>query len=265
MQWPLEKCIGAETEAQAVAGHDIRLWDFETASWHKITPENALKWSCIAVAFARRRAERTKRPIAVLLVAVGGAPAEAFLSEETMAAVDSNLKQVYPHLFKIVRNRKQIDTNEDFPCKWCAQEYRSRINEESKWWGLAAINRAAISKIKHLHFNGILWYQGESNATTGVGERDGEPLPVEYMEETIRASVQELRGGKKTPMLVVGLPVMNREWGPYRSLQKKVCDDTGCVFLDTYAAGLGDMNNVHPTDKVPFAEMAVEAATKVLG
>ena len=52
---------------------------------------------------------------------------------------------------------------------------------------------------------------------------------------------------------------MNRPWGPYRAAQKKICEEKGCIFVDTFAAGLGDMNDVHPRDKVPFAELAIKA------
>jgi len=34
----------------------------------------------------------------------------------------------------------------------------------------------------------------------------------------------------------------------------------GAVYVDTFAAGLGDPNDVHPRDKIPFAELAARAA-----
>ena len=33
----------------------------------------------------------------------------------------------------------------------------------------------------------------------------------------------------------------------------------GAIFVDTFAAGLGEMNDVHPCDKIPFAELAINA------
>lgn len=42
----------------------------------------------------------------------------------------------------------------------------------------------------------------------------------------------------------------------------KVARGKGCIFVDTFAAGLGDMNDVHPRNKIPFAELAVEALKK---
>ena len=59
--------------------------------------------------------------------------------------------------------------------------------------------------------------------------------------------------------VLMGLPKMNRPWEQYRAVQKQVADETGAIFVDTFAAGLGEMNDVHPRDKVAFAEIAIKA------
>jgi len=60
---------------------------------------------------------------------------------------------------------------------------------------------------------------------------------------------------------MMGLPKMNRPWEQYRAVQKQVCDETGVIFVDTFAAGLGDPNDVHPRDKTVFADLAAKAAS----
>lgn len=264
MFWPLGRCSKANEEAAATANVDIRLWDFMSNKWHKITPANAKQWSAMGVSFALRRAQATGKPIAILYVAAGGASTEAFLSEEVMAAMDKNGKQKYPNLLKIVTNRKQIHENEDYPCKWCAREYPKRKNNktEAYWWALNKLYREGIAKVKHLPIDGVLWYQGESNATVNISP--DKPLADDYMLETLLAAIETLRPTDKTPFLMVGLPIMNRPWEPYRAAQQKACRMTGATYLDTFGAKLGEMNNVHPVNKIPFAEMAAEAAAKLL-
>ena len=61
---------------------------------------------------------------------------------------------------------------------------------------------------------------------------------------------------------MMGLPKMNRPWKPYRAAQKKVCEEAGVIYVDTFGAGLGDMHDVHPRDKVPFAELAIKALVR---
>ena len=36
-------------------------------------------------------------------------------------------------------------------------------------------------------------------------------------------------------------------------------EETGATFVDTFAAGLGEMNDVHPRDKTVFADIAAKA------
>ena len=116
-----------------------------------------------------------------------------------------------------------------------------------------------VKRIKEsgVNIDGILWYQGESNATTCVAPDT--PTDRDYQLETLRALVSELRGDRKIPFIVMGLPKMNRPWEQYRAVQREVCDEMGVIFVDTFAAGLGDPNDVHPRDKIPFAELAVKA------
>ncbi len=264
MFWPLGRCVGADAEAAATARHDIRLWDFVSGQWRRLTPANAKEWSAVAVSFALRRAEASGKPIAVLLVDVGGAPTEAFLPEPVMAAVDAEGKARFPTLCRIVTNRKPLGDNEDLPRSWCKTVYAARQNAEAGGWGVSVLYDKGIGRLRHLPLTGILWYQGESNASVAIGGEPDAPLPEGYMEETLRAVVLALRPNPQTPFLMMGLPVMNRPWGPYRALQKKVCAETGAIYLDTFAAGLGDPKNIHPTNKIPFAEMAAKAAEKAL-
>ena len=126
-----------------------------------------------------------------------------------------------------------------------------------------------VKRIKEsgVNIDGILWYQGESNATACTTP-DG-PTPSDYQLETLRALVAELRAVNqglratshepRTTFLMMGLPKMNRPWEPYRAAQRKVCEETGAVYVDAFGAGLGDERDVHPRDKTAFAELAIGA------
>ena len=206
----------------------------------------------------------TGKVIGMLYVAAGGAPTESFLSEQTMCAMGKDGKPLYPHLAAIATNRHRLDQNKDFPCAWVAREYpRRRTNrEEACWWPVSLMYDYGIKRIKggEVQIDGILWYQGESNATTCVAP--DKPTDRDYQLETLRALVSELRGDKKIPFIMMGLPKMNRPWEQYRAVQKQVCDETGAIFVDTFAAGLGEMNDVHPRDKTAFADLAAKAVPK---
>ena len=244
---------------------NVWLWDFNDGHSRKVTPQNwGLYKSAFGISFAIRRAEATGKAIFILYVAAGGAPTESFLSEATMCAIGKDGKPLYPHLAAIATNRHRLDQNKDFPCKWVAREYpRRRANkEEAYWWPVSKMYDHGIKYVKEsgIKVDGILWYQGESNATTCVAPDT--PTDRDYQLETLRALVAELRGDRKIPFIMMGLPKMNRPWEPYRAVQKRVCEETGATFVDTFAAGLGDMNDVHPRDKAAFADLAARAASQ---
>ena len=240
----------------------IYFWDFNDGSWTRLAPANALGKCAFGVSFAIRRAEKTGKAIQMLYVAAGGAPTESFLSEQTMCAVGKDGKPRYPHLAAIATNRHRLDQNADFPCAWVAREYPRRRGDKSEafWWPVSAMFDAGIKNARQLGFDGILWYQGESNATRCVAPEA--PLPAGYIEETLRAVIAELRGDRKIPFVMMGLPKMNRPWEPYRAAQKKVCAETGATFVDSFAAGLGEMNDVHPRDKTAFADLAIQVLAR---
>ena len=249
-------------EMARLAKCEIHFWDFNDGKWIHLTPENALRKSAFGVSFAIRRAEATGKAVGMLYVAAGGAPTESFLSEQTMCAIGKDGKPLYPALAAIATNRHRLDQNKDFPCKWVAREYpRRRANkEEAYWWPVSLMYDKGIKLIKDgkIQIDGILWYQGESNATTCVAPDT--PTPSAYQEETLRALVSELRGERQIPFVLMGLPKMNRPWEPYRAVQKKVAEETGAIFVDTFAAGLGEMHDVHPRDKTAFADLAAKAS-----
>ncbi len=252
-------------EMARLAKVNVWLWDFNDGHSRKVTPQNwGLYKSAFGISFAIRRAEATGKAIFILYVAAGGAPTESFLSEATMCAIGKDGKPLYPHLAAIATNRHRLDLNKDFPCKWVAREYpRRRGNsEEAYWWPVSKMYDHGIKRIKDggIKVDGILWYQGESNATTCVAPDTA--LPSDYMEETLRAVVAELRGDRKIPFIMMGLPKMGRPWEPYRAAQKKVCEETGVIYVDTFGAGLGDMHDVHPRDKTVFADLAIKALEK---
>lgn len=253
-----------KSEMERLKKVDVYFWDFNTGKTIRLTPKNALDKSAFGVSFAIRRAEQTKKKIYMLYVAAGGAPTESFLSESTMCAVDGNGKPVYPKLAAIATNRRRLDKNRDFPCAWVAREYpRRRGNKsEAHWWPVSKMYDNGIKEIRRRRYpiTGVLWYQGESNATTCVNP--DVPTPRDYQEETLRAVVDELRGGYGIPFVMIGLPKMNRPWEQYREVQKKIAKEKGVIFVDTFAAGLGDMRDVHPRDKIPFAELAVEVVNR---
>lgn len=255
---PEEKARVAKELAQ-LDEVDIRFWDFNDRSWTKLDSRSPIAREKCAngISFAIRRAQRAKRPVCILYVAAGGAPTEAFLSRKLMCALGEDGRPKYPHLRKIALNPHSLDANDDFPCQWCKSEYPRRKGKaaEAAWWPISRMYEEGVRLVEHLPLSGVYWYQGESNATRNVAP--DEPLDNDYMLETNLAAIEQLRGNRKIPFVMMGLPKMNRPWAPYRAAQKLACERLGAIYIDSFAAGLGDERNVHPRNKIPFAELVI--------
>lgn len=74
--------------------------DLETGEWVSADPESVLKFTAVGYFFARALYEQYQVPIGLIKAAVGGSPAEAWLSEKAL--------KTYPHYEAI--NRKYRDT-----------------------------------------------------------------------------------------------------------------------------------------------------------
>lgn len=256
-----EEKARVEKELAQLDKVDIRFWDFNDGQWTKLTSTTPLAREKCAngISFAIRRALKTKKQICILYVAAGGAPTEAFLSEQVMCAVGPDGQPKYPNLCRIATNRHQINANDDFPCAWCKREFPRRKGKavEAAWWPVSLMYDKGVKLVENLPLTGIYWYQGESNATRNIAP--DEPLADDYMLETNLAIIDQLRGDRKIPFVMMGLPKLNRPWEPYRAAQKKACEEKGAIFIDSFAAGLGDERDVHPRNKIPFAELVMKS------
>lgn len=69
--------------------------------WSSVTPETILPMSAVGYYFAQELYDQYKVPIGLIEAAVGGAPIEAFLSENTL--------QSYPRYDEIIKQNKEIN------------------------------------------------------------------------------------------------------------------------------------------------------------
>jgi sialate O-acetylesterase len=113
---------------------------------------------------------------------------------------------------------------------------------------------AGVRRILPFPVRGILWYQGESNATIdgGSGPAVSREINREKFESLIR-SWREGWGDEELPFYFVQLPGLNRDWEEFREMQREVSrriPGTGMVVtLDA-----GHPTDVHPRNKRPVGE-----------
>jgi len=229
---------------------DVSKWDasvldkinnleFLEGAWKSCTPENAADFSAVGYYFGKRLNENLNVPIGLIQVSVGGAPIEAFIDRKTL--------ELDPRLVDVLYNWKQ----NDFIMDWCRQ--RAALNLSLSNDALqrhpfepAYIYEAGISQFAGMPVQGVIWYQGESNAHN-----------AEHYEAAFPALVQSWRkafNNTEMPFYFAQLSSISRpSWPHFRDVQRRLSHSvthSGMVVT----SDLGDSLNVHPIRKREVGE-----------
>ena len=228
-------------------------------AWLRVTPANAGGLSALGVMFGEGLARQAPQaPVGIIELAVGGAPAEAFAP----ACVLARQHEILP----VLAARLPADELDVYRPAWPKARMRQNLSGVPREARLAVphpfapetIWEGALAALGELPVEGVLWYQGESNASTALSATDDDPLPAPYIRQSLEIVVDALRlGDARRPILMVELVgKMNRPWAPYRAAQREIAAERNVALIPT--DDLGDPNNVHPKDKAPIAERALK-------
>ena len=287
MLLPLARAADSRREIAAAARPALRLFSLEAAaggdrgaysreqlaalepgrfgrgSWQRCTPASAADFSAVGYCFAATLATALDVPVGVICVAVGGTPAEAWVSREALAADPATRPLVAGDWLA-----------NPALAGWCAE--RARDNLAPSLAGGATVPRdavgpahpfkpgfmweAGVAPLVPLAIRGVCWYQGESNADS--------PTRVAQHEAIFPVLVAEWRRafGRELPFGIVQLPGIDRpDWPAFREGQRRLAEripGTGLVIT----IDLGDRKDVHPGDKRPVGErLAAWALASVYG
>lgn len=218
-----------------------RLEYYRPASWRGASPEE-MDYSAIAYHFARELRDSLKVPVGIIINAVGGAPAEAWIDRETLET-------------KLPAILRQWRTN-DFIMPWVRQ--RASENLALRDQPLARhpyaptyLYDTGIRPIATLPLSGVLWYQGESNAHNVEAHELLFPLLVASWRQT---------WGESLPFYYVQLSSMNRpSWPHFRDSQRRLARPAeGVEMVVSLDYGLPD--DVHPRIKYPIGHRLAQLA-----
>lgn len=277
MHWPLNKSLSGKEEIPRSANSTIRLLNrrrtipggknplnerdmarcsveqFYKGEWDVCSPETSSDFSGVAYYFAKTLQTQLQVPVGIINVSIGGTTCEAFTSEQSL------LKN--PYLRNQVASNDYWFNNEN-----CAEWPRSRAKQQfGDWLGNpngplpghpfepSFLYKSAISPLGEFAIKGIIWYQGESNAT---GADFQNAIPKRQVRAGLETLIydwrQQFRQGD-LPFYYVQLPGCNRSWMTFREMQfdvsREVPNSGMIVTID-----VGQSTNVHPTNKQPVGE-----------
>jgi|GEM_PF-61523 len=222
---------------------------YNTPQWKACTSETAAPFSAIGYHFARELQDSLQCPIGVVCNAIGGSGIESWIDRTTLEYEMPNILRDWTH--------------NDFIQDWVRGRAEKNMGE-----GHAALQRhpyqpsylyeASIQELKALPINGVVWYQGESNAHC-----------VESYEQMFHLLLKSWRKTWQQPNLpffYVQLSSLNRpSWPWFRDSQRRLMDTEQHIGM-AVSTDLGDSLDVHPRNKRPIGHrLALWALHDVYG
>lgn len=192
--------------------------------WESPNSENTKSWSAISVYFAEELRKATKVPIGIICCAQGSSNIEAWIDKDF--AVRHSLTQ------------------------YCGKDYPS-THIYSNYKNTSSLFESMLSQIIGYKIKGVIWYQGEANAKTGIAKS---------YRHLLTGLIQCWREKWNDPDLAFGivqLPNYNykeasgstdQSWAIVRQAQKEVCKETPMSVM-AITIGIGDDSNIHPKNK----------------
>lgn len=224
--------------------------------WRPAARGTVENFSAIAWWTGRMLHERSGEPIGLVENAVGGSGTEAWLPQE---AIES--REMYRETFG-----KEWLRSEKIGA-WARERARQNLGEREEGnhpYKPGYLFETGVRGFAGFSFEGVLWYQGETNA---------EVNDVEWNRSLIVDLVEGWRSGLGDPGLpfyLVQLPriggndPLRRYWPEYRRAQAEAARSLkGVVLVETQDLGW-ESSDVHPPDKLPVAKRLAGAAMKGL-
>jgi len=229
--------------------------DVAAEPWTTCTPESVREFSAVAYFFGRHLEEKLGVPIGLIEASWGGTPAETWTSQRALAA-DASLMPVYAEWAQMNDGaaRHQLERAKVLE-RWHSDVERAKAegkeppgfpwepNIDNSWMPSGLFN-AMIAPLTRLPIRGVIWYQGESNAS---GERA--PLYARLFETMIQ-DWRHAWGESDLPFLFVQLANFKAEgakWPELREAQRQTLAlaNTGmAVTID-----IGTSDDIHPKNK----------------
>lgn len=191
-------------------------------SWQASSPTSVSEFSAVAYFFARDIQKHHNVPIGIIQAAYSGAPAESWVSGPSLRTMPD-----YDSVVKIISSKPGRPQNSHIP---------------------TVLYNAMIHPLIQYNIRGVIWYQGEGNASRAHQYKSLFPLLIHDW--------RQLWNNKNMPFYFVQLANFKEavtvpgesDWAELREAQLKTLSlpHTGMAV----AIDLGDVKDIHPKNKL---------------
>ena len=224
---------------------------FVPGPWQECTPESAAEFSAIGYYFARELNEKLGVPIGLIHNAVGGSNTESWIDRITL--------EFHPEFVDMFEDWLHNEQVQDW-CRMRAADNLKNSDNPNQLHPFAPsyLFGTGIRPLEKYPFQGVIWYQGESNAEK-----------IRQHEKLFTTLVSDWRrffDNEKLPFFYVQLSSLNREtWPEFRDSQRRLMSklpNSGMVV----SSDIGNPTDVHPKNKKDVGlRLSLWALAKVYG
>jgi sialate O-acetylesterase len=252
--------IFASAYSAAVVARQTPEQFYNAGTWAACNAASAAPFSAVGYFFGKEIRAAVGVPVGLINVSVGGSPAEAWVRRGALAGNAALAPMVNPNW----------TTSGTALEPWCNERARVQLGANAGTapgddlgpnhsFKPAFLWNAGPARIAPFAIRGVLWYQGESNALSHLGEA-GVTNPrwrVDQHEQLFPMLVRDWRhqwGQGDFPFLVCQLSSISESaydsdfWPEFRDGQRRAARLLPNVGL-AVTSDLGNATNVHPTNK----------------
>lgn len=211
---------------------------YAPASWSESLPENVPDISAVAYWFGKSLSDSLKNvPVGIIANPVGGAGTESFIEPDLLMH----------EMPEVMLNWRKNDYLQHWVQQRALQNAPIDKNPLQRHpYEPTYLYSAGIRQLEGYDVEGVIWYQGESNAHN-----------IEVHESLFPIMVKSWRNAFKNPNMpiyFVQLSSIDRpSWPEFRNSQRLIAQKMNNVEM-AVSSDLGDSLNVHPRNKRPIGE-----------
>jgi sialate O-acetylesterase len=275
MQWRLNQTDNAEAEIAGAKYPMIRLFTVPRsevdapvtdvkAAWKEASPETVPTFSAIGYYFGRDLHKARNVPIGLINNAVGGSPAESWMSAGVLNG-DAEYKQFAAEYPKRMERYEQALAKYKEDAEKAKVENKPAPRPPGRPWMPSGLYNGMLAPLAPYAIKGAIWYQGESNAARAYQYRRLFP--------TMISDWRTIWGQGDFPFLFVQLAAFGpngpklgeSDWAELREAQLMTLSASPKTGM-AVAIDVGDIGDIHPRNKQPVgARLALSARAVAYG
>ena len=210
---------------------------FTDATWTECNPETAGAFSAVAYYFGKMLQDSLQVPVGLICNAIGGSPAEAWVDRRT-------LEYEFP---AILRDWTRNDFIQDWVRGRASLNVKKSADKFQRHpYEPCYLYESGILPLQEYPIQGVIWYQGESNAHNKDAHEKLFPMLVN--------SWRNYWKNPEMPFYFVQLSSINRpSWPWFRDSQRRLMEKMEHTGM-AVSSDKGDSLDVHPIQKKEVGE-----------